>query len=100
VWQVPIDVAASDPLVGVAPTVGAQGAFEFTMNPDGSLRVTFAGNIDHWPRFEAYVQTTEPFTFPVPLFQISEDPGTSASDLLGPRDKWVTADVTITPPKF
>jgi hypothetical protein len=83
-----LDVTASDPLVLVAPTVGAD--VFFTIDPiNGKLRVQ--GKIDHWPCFEGYA--TADGGSPVMLFQVTPSASSDPFTLLQPRD--LAIDVTV-----
>ncbi|MCU1409094.1 MAG: hypothetical protein JWM23_1174 [Microbacteriaceae bacterium] len=95
VWTIPLRIAAADPLVTGAPTVGAEG--EITLHPetDGSVTVSFAGNVDHWPCFEMYAQSVSPLGEPATILNVEMDPGTNAFDLLSPRDKWVVGNGNV-----
>ena len=86
-----LDVAASDPLVSAAPSVGV--GLMFTIDcVAGTVQVK--GAIDHWPAFEGYASADG--GSPVALFQVSPASGTSPFTLLGPRDAPVDVTVQVT----
>jgi hypothetical protein len=90
VATVSLDVSAADPLVAVAPTVGAD--LYFSIDPVGGT-VTVNGVVDHWPAFEGYASVDG--GAPITLFQLSPASGTDPYTLLQPRDAPVNAHVLV-----
>src|SRR5262249_34426790 len=85
-----LDVQASDPLVTVAPTVGA----DLMITIDAvSGKVQVKGVIDHWPSFEGYASADG--GSPVTLFQVTPAPGTDPFTLVQPRNRGVDFDVQV-----
>ncbi|HEV2782837.1 MAG TPA: hypothetical protein VGX25_25885 [Actinophytocola sp.] len=85
-----LDVAAADPLVALAPTVGVN--FLITIDPvTGTVSVN--GVADHWPAFEGYASADGGGA--VPLLQIWPPEGTDPYTLLGSRDAPVSAHVQV-----
>ncbi len=83
-----LDVAASDPLIPAAPSVGVD--LMFILDPvAGTVRVQ--GVTDHWPCFEGYASADG--RAPVTLFQISPADGSTPYTLMDPRN--LAIDVTI-----
>lgn len=87
---VTLDVAAADPLVAVAPTVGVN--FLITIDPVAGT-VSVNGVADHWPAFEGYASAAGGAA--IPLLQIWPPEGTSPYTLLGARDAPVSAHVQV-----
>jgi hypothetical protein len=83
-----LDVKAADPLVELAPTVGAD--LFITIDPAAGT-VALKGAIDWWPSFEGYASADGGSV--VNLFQISPPPGSDPFTLLQPRNRPV--DVTV-----
>jgi hypothetical protein len=82
-----LDIAASDPLVPAAPSVGVD--LMFILDPvAGTVRVQ--GVTDHWPCFEGYASADGRAA--VTLFQVTPAAGTSPYTLLEPRN--LAVDVT------
>lgn len=85
-----LDVAASDPLVPEAPSVGMD--FLITIDPVAGT-VSVNGVADHWPAFEGYASADGGGA--VTLLHSSPAPGTSPYTLLGPRDAPISAHVQV-----
>jgi hypothetical protein len=87
-----VDIAASDPLVTVAPTVGA----DLMITVDAVAgKVQVKGAIDSWPWFEGYASADG--GSPVALFQLEAPAGTDAITLLSPRNRPVDVEVVVVP---
>ena len=85
-----LDVAASDPLVPAAPSVGVD--FLITIDPVAGT-VSVNGVADHWPAFEGYASADGGGA--VPLLQAWPPPGTDPYTLLSPRNAPVSAHVQV-----
>lgn len=93
----PYSAAASNPLVAasaVAGEIDIRGAFQVVLSWNGaSADVTFTGEVDDFPAFEAYVQV-EPHP-PVEIFTRMPDPGVTAVSLVGRPENFVKGTVHL-----